>query len=340
MSSSHAHETGGETELASGNAGAPAAAESGRLLRPSKGQAPAKGQVSFDASAALLLRERARSWRERVPLVVDSELMFSVAGEDLQAVKALQHEVEAQRVAITRPLNEALRAVNALFRAPKQFLEEAEAMLKRAMLAYTAAERERLEAERSEAQQRQCEEQARLAGEQRELEATAREDEHAAQEAQARANDAARSGDLDMAAKERASAAEYSQRAASSWTKAQELVQQAEEGQVVTYAGALAATTRLEGISERTTYAAQVTDLRQLVCAVAAGQAPLECLQADEKFLGAQARALRRTGQLYPGVDVSAERSLAASRPATLLRAAQMTAFGGTLEGLPAQLTR
>ena len=95
-------------------------------------------------------------------------------------------------------------------------------------------------------------------------------------------------------------------------------MQQAEEAQVVTYAGAMVAATRLEGISERTSYSAQVTDLRQLVRAVADGQAPLECLQADDKFLGAQARALRRIGELYPGVHVAVQRTLAANRPAAL----------------------
>lgn len=318
MSTLNGHEMTSQTDLSGGGADAPAAAPEGGPANSLSGHLPAKGEVSFDASAALVLHERARGWRARVPLVVDSELMFSVAGEDLQTLKALQHEVEAQRVAITRPLNEALRAVNALFRAPKQFLEEAEGVLKSAMLAYTAAERQRLEAARSQAQQCQWQEQERLATARRELEAVAREADQAAQAAQARAERAAQVGNQDAAAKERASAAEYSQRAARSWAQAQELMQQAEEAQVVTYAGALVAPTRLEGISERTTYAAQVTDLRQLVGAVATGQAPLECLQADDKFLGAQARAVRRTGQLYPGVQVVAQRTLAAGRPTAL----------------------
>ena len=318
MSNLNGHEMHSQIDLPGVSAGATTVAPAGSPPTAPSGHLPAKGEVRFDASAALVLHERARGWRLRAPLVVDSELMFSVAGEDLQTLKALQHEVEAQRVAITRPLNEALRAVNALFRAPKQFLEEAEEALKSAMLAYKAAERQQLEAARTQAQQCQWQEQERLATARRELEAAAREADQAAQAAQARAEQAAKAGDQDAATKERASAAQYRQRAASSWAQAQELVQQAEEAQVVTYAGALAAPTRLEGISERTTYTAQVTDLRQLVRAVADGQAPLECLQTDDKFLGAQARAVRRAGQLYPGVHVAAQRTLAAGRQPAL----------------------
>jgi hypothetical protein len=60
------------------------------------------------------------------------------------------------------------------------------------------------------------------------------------------------------------------------------------------------------------TYSAEVTNLLELVQAVAAGQAPLEALQAETKFLGAQARAFKKAGQLYPGVMAVAERSIAA----------------------------
>lgn len=308
MSISQRSETAAQVNLSSDNASAPASA----AARAPQGQALAKGKVDFDASAALVLRERARSWRERVPLVVDSDLMLSVAAEDLRTVKALAQEVESQRVAITRPLNEALRAVNALFRAPKQFLQEAEELLKQAMLAYTAAERQRLDAERSHAEQRQSEQRARLASEQRALEASARLAEAAAQAAQARAERAAAAGDEQAAANEQASAAQHRQHADRRWAQARVLAQQAQQDQVVTYAAELAAAPRVEGISERTTYTAQVTNLRQLVCAAAAGQAPLECLQADDKFLAAQARAVRRAGELYPGVRVELQRSLAA----------------------------
>ena len=52
------------------------------------------------------------------------------------------------------------------------------------------------------------------------------------------------------------------------------------------------------GIRGRTTYAAHVEDLRALVKAVAEGKAPIEAIQADTKFLNAQARAFKKQGQL------------------------------------------
>jgi hypothetical protein len=53
----------------------------------------------------------------------------------------------------------------------------------------------------------------------------------------------------------------------------------------------------------KTTYSAQVTNLMQLVKAVAAGTVPLQALKADEPFLNSQARAFRQ-GLNYPGIVV------------------------------------
>jgi hypothetical protein len=68
----------------------------------------------------------------------------------------------------------------------------------------------------------------------------------------------------------------------------------------------------VSGISGRVNYTASVTDLMELVKSVAAGTAPIQCLMADEKFLGAQARAFKTAGPLFPGVVCQAERTLSA----------------------------
>lgn len=81
---------------------------------------------------------------------------------------------------------------------------------------------------------------------------------------------------------------------------------------VVTAAPAVEAPAKVSGISGRMTFSAEVTDLMELVKAVAAGTAPIEAIQADTKFLGAQARAFKKAGQLYPGVMAVAERSISA----------------------------
>jgi outer membrane murein-binding lipoprotein Lpp len=67
----------------------------------------------------------------------------------------------------------------------------------------------------------------------------------------------------------------------------------------------------VKGISTRTNYSAEVTDLMALVKAVAAGQVPLVVLQPDMKVLNAQAKALKEH-LTYPGVKVVASSSISA----------------------------
>ncbi len=60
------------------------------------------------------------------------------AGDDLKAVKALAKQLEEKRTAITQPLNQALREINALFKPAKDWLKQAEHLLKDKLLAYQA----------------------------------------------------------------------------------------------------------------------------------------------------------------------------------------------------------
>jgi colicin import membrane protein len=70
------------------------------------------------------------------------------AGEDLKGIKAAQKRLEDARTTITKPLLEAQRAVNALFKTPQETLSEAERIVKQGILTYQAAEeRKRREAE-------------------------------------------------------------------------------------------------------------------------------------------------------------------------------------------------
>ena len=75
------------------------------------------------------------------------------AGEDLKSIKARQQQLEEARTSITKPLLDAQRAVNNLFRAPQETLSEAERIIKRSILAYQEVEeRKRLEAQAAAAQ--------------------------------------------------------------------------------------------------------------------------------------------------------------------------------------------
>lgn len=64
------------------------------------------------------------------------------------------------------------------------------------------------------------------------------------------------------------------------------------------------------GISRREIWHAELIDLRALVRGVADGHVPLAALQANQKFLDGQARALRSELR-YPGVRAVPERTIA-----------------------------
>lgn len=252
--------------------------------------------VAYDASAAIVLSTKAQNALTSAnDFVIDSHTMFELASDDLKQVKALQKEVEEKRTSITGPLNQAVKAVNDLFRAPKEFLDKAESTLKRSMVTWTT-EQERLAAEaRAKAEAEARAERERLA----KLE---REQAEAARKAQEEAAAAAAAGDAEAAAAAHAAAEAATQQAAIA----------AMTAQVVTVVPEVEQAAKVSGISGRTTYAAQIDNLLELVKAVAEGKAPIEAIQADTKFLNAQARAFKKQGQLYPGVSAIAERSIAA----------------------------
>lgn len=75
------------------------------------------------------------------------------AGEDLKSIKAKQKLLEESRLTITKPLLDAQRAVNALFKGPADMLAEAERIVKNGILVYQATEeRKRREAEAAAAE--------------------------------------------------------------------------------------------------------------------------------------------------------------------------------------------
>ena len=241
-------------------------------------------QVQYDTSIAIVLAGKAqRSLATAVAYHIDSPELAELAAEDLRSIKTLQKEVEAQRTSITGPLNEAVKAVNTLFKSPKEYLDQAEVTLKRALLAWTD-EQERLAAiARAKAEAEAEAERARLAA----------EAEEKMQIAQTLADSEVSSAeDVEQAQAEAMAAIVASN--------------------VVTFTPAHESPTKMAGISGRVTYSATVTDLMELVKAVAAGQAPIESIQADTKFLNAQARAFKKSGALYPGVVSNAERGLSA----------------------------
>lgn len=257
---------------------------------------PTQETITYDASAALVLATSAqKALADATDYVIDSPTMFELASDDLKRVKGLQKEVEEKRTSITGPLNQAVKAVNDLFRAPKEYLDKAEATLKRSLVAYTTEQERLAAAARAQAEAEARAERERLAQQEREA-------QEAARRAEAEAQAAAAAGDQEAAAKAIQEAQAHTAQA--------EMV--AMTANVMTVAPVVEAPAKVAGISGRMTYSAEVIDLLALVKAVAAGAAPIECLQADTKFLGAQARAFKKAGQLFPGVVAKEERSIAA----------------------------
>jgi septum formation inhibitor MinC len=160
----------------------------------------AKGQVLYDATDALVLAGEAQTALANADIIIDSDTMLAIAGDDLKAIKALQHRVEKKRTAITKPLNQAIKSVNELFRAPKDYLDNAEKTLKQAILAYTVAQEKIAAQARRQAEELTRAERQRLLAEQREQEQLALEAHHAAQEAQSEADAAAQRGQAEAAA--------------------------------------------------------------------------------------------------------------------------------------------
>jgi len=269
-----------------------------------------KGAVSYDATCVPALNLRASMALQGVTdMIIDSVTMYEIAADELKAIKMLQKDVEDQRTAITVPLNTALRGVNDLFRAPKEYLEKAERLIKSAIAKWqTEQERLALAAQR-EAEEAAQKERERLAVIQREKEQEQRRAEEASRKAHEEAQRLAAEGNEAAAAAARQEAQAQAEVAEAAHA---DVAEAALTSEVVSFAPAVSAPAKVSGISGQMRYSAEVTDLKALIEAVAAGKAPIQCLCADDKFLGAQARAFKSPGELYPGVRVKVERSISA----------------------------
>jgi len=83
---------------------------------------------------------------------------FAIGATALRAVKDLQKELEARRVSVTGPINEALRTINGWFKGPVEKLNQAERAYKGKMAAFELAEQDRIRREQIEADRRAKEE--------------------------------------------------------------------------------------------------------------------------------------------------------------------------------------
>lgn len=226
--------------------------------------------------------------------ITDAET-YQLAADELQSNKAKQAALEAQRTAITGPLNAATKAVNDLFRGPAGFLASGETLLKRKMLAYSD-EQERLAA----VERRRAEEAA--ATQRKLLEQEAAEKQRAAEQQQKAADEAKAKGD-EQAAQLAQAAVQRAQAEAQTATTTAQLVVAAPVTAI--------APPKAAGISTARKIDFEVVDLHLLVKHIAEHSELINLLRADDVKLRAYVRGLGLACQL-PGVRVFEERVMAA----------------------------
>ncbi|MDR0664827.1 MAG: hypothetical protein LBF86_04815 [Helicobacteraceae bacterium] len=127
--------------------------------------------VSYDTESGVSVTTEARALSNAV-ITIDSVETLNQATDFVRKIKELGKKIEAHRTSITKPLNDATKAVNDLFREPREILDATERKIKSAILEYQAE------------QQRIADEAARKAlAERLELEAQARKAQEEAEAA-------------------------------------------------------------------------------------------------------------------------------------------------------------
>ena len=119
--------------------------------------------LRFDRPPATLYKSAQDALSTAQAYVIDSPDMYQLAAGELMQVMALKKTGESQRTAITGPMNAALKAVNAHFKSPMEWLDLAEQTLKRAMLKYQQDEERKQREEQQRREREAAAERARIA---------------------------------------------------------------------------------------------------------------------------------------------------------------------------------
>ncbi len=201
---------------------------------------------------------------------------------ELKTVKQHLKQISDREAEIMTPLKSAIESVRELFAPPKRLLSQAESILKAKISLWQESERQRIAEERRRAEELARQERERLA----------REAEKARQ-AEQKKLEAARLAETEAQAKRAQSSAERMAEKA--------VALEAQSHMIVP--PVVHESPKLEGISTRKTWRAEVVDIEQLIKAVAAGQIPSRVLKPDQAELNKLARALQNNLSV-PGVRV------------------------------------
>lgn len=240
-------------------------------------------------------------------IVIDSHEMYQIGAEDLANIKRRQKELEEQRTGIVKPLNEAVKRINDMFRAPMDFLTQAEGILKRRMLAYTDEQERKRRVEeaklRAEADRRAAEERARIEAQRRADEERLRiEHEKLKRECQT----AIEAGETVKAAKINARSEGIKETLEIKNDAAEQQISMVASAPVIAHTPGVPT---IKGVSSRGVWKAEVTDKLALVKFVASNPQYLNLLDPAIKELGAIAKALKGNA-IIDGVRIYEEKIL------------------------------
>lgn len=237
-------------------------------------------------------------------MVIDSPVLYQAAAEDLQAVKRKFKELDETRSSIVKPLNDTVKRINDLFRAPMQYLQDAESVLKRRMLTYTEAQERARKAEearlRAEAEARAAEERRRLEEERAAAEERARREREALEAERQVALDA---GDTVKAAKLEVRAESVEEKRDIKSDSLEEQVALVAAAPVISMPAAPAA----KGISTRSNWRAELTDKNALIAAAVNNPMFAALLVVDEKAANGMAKSLKENFNV-PGLKAVEEK--------------------------------
>lgn len=225
------------------------------------------------------------------------------ASETLKRIKAAQHNLEARKNSVLKPLKGVIKTLSEWFAVPEADLDTSEGMVKREILAWDD-EQERLRKER----QRELDAQAERERERLRAEALAKEKkaQEAADRAREQAEAARQAGDLHKAER-------IENRAAATESRLLTAAQEAQEAAQMVVAPIVPDAPRISGEQHRLLWSAEVHDKIALAKAVVEGKVPAMAITPNMVFLNNQAKAMRSELN-YPGVKPRSQRILASGR--------------------------
>lgn len=238
-------------------------------------------ETEVNKSAAVFQRESAGAISVAEALIIDSPEMYQLAADERKTNKDRIKKLDEMRLFFTRPLDQLKEKYMGLFKPARDEYDKACKIIDDKLLRYEDEQREIARKAQEEAN-RLAEEQRRQAREAEEAAA------RAVQEAQA-------AGNTEAVAEAEA-----------------ELEEAAETAAIVEHVPAPVfepAIPKGVGASSRGNWYAEVTDMMELVKAVAAGTQPINMLEANMKVLNGMAKSLKQHMNV-PGVKSKEKRGI------------------------------